>query len=415
MKKHIPNINYTLRHDLCTGCGLCSAVCPSKAISTIVKNGRFLPFIDGNLCKNQNGCHRCNDACPGLGVNLIENASNTEKQYQDPLIGQYHKCYVGYSTNQDLRYHAASGGMVSQFLIWLIENKKIDGAIVTKFDKSNPLKVKSYIARSREEILSAKSSKYAPVSLHEAVVELKEVPNGKYVVVGLPCHIQGFRKLEKIDKKLSAKVIGHFAIYCSASRTFNFTKYVFKERGIEIEDVDYLAYRDRGNQGGLVVQGKGIDYYQDYRMYCHPLKSIFNPRRCLLCIDHYGELSDISFGDINTHPYNEDKIGINSIIVRETIWNDLLQEAFFSGCINIKEIEPSEINRSQPSAKMKKGRNMRFIYMLSKFGYAVPKYDTQIQDFGMSDIIRYLLNIGQQFIGKNKILWPVIKIIKKEI
>ena len=83
--------------------------------------------------------------------------------------------------------------------------------------------------------------------------------------------------------------------------------------------------------------------------------------------------------------------------------------------INIKEIEPSEINRSQPSAKMKKGRNMRFIYMLSKFGYAVPKYDTQIQDFGMSDIIRYLLNIGQQFIGKNKILWPVIKIIKKEI
>lgn len=413
MKERIPNINFTLQHNLCTGCGICAGACPSRAISTIVKEGQFLPSVDEGKCKNFNGCHRCYDTCPGVGVNLTEFVSNSKKLYKDSLIGRFYKCYAGYSTNENLRYHAASGGMVSQFLIWLLETKKIDGAVVTSFNKSNPLKVKSFIAKTKEDILSAKSSKYAPVSLHEAVIELKNVPDGKYVVVGLPCHIQGFRKLEKIDKKLSAKVIGHFAIYCSASRTFNFTKYVFKERGIEIEDVDYLAYRDRGNQGGLVVQGKGIDYYQDYRMYCHPLKSIFNPRRCLLCIDHYGELSDISFGDINTHPYNEDKIGINSIIVRETIWNDLLQEAFFSGCINIKEIEPSEINRSQPSAKMKKGRNMRFIYMLSKFGYAVPKYDTQIQDYGMSDIIRYLLNIGQQFIGKNKILWPVIKIIKK--
>jgi coenzyme F420 hydrogenase subunit beta len=186
-----------------------------------------------------------------------------------------------------------------------------------------------------------------------------------------------------------------------------------KERGLNIDKIDYLAYRDRGNQGGLVVKGEGIDYYQDYRKYCHPLKSIFNPRRCLFCIDHYGVLSDISFGDINVSPYNQDKIGINSLIVRNSTWSSLLQEAYKSGCIYLKEIEAKVVNESQPSAKMKKGRNMRFVYMMNKFGFVVPKYDTQINKFGKSDILKYLTNRGQQFIGSHKVLWPLIKLIKK--
>lgn len=409
----IPNINYTLKADLCTGCGICSAVCPSNAIDTIIKDGRFLPTINESKCHNAKGCHRCYDVCPGIGISLLKIATETKKLYNDKLIGCYQSCFVGYSTNQDLRYHSASGGMVSQFLIWLLENKKIDGAVVTRFDKDNPLKVKSFIARTKDDVLAAKSSKYAPVSFHEAVKDLKEAPEGKYVVVGLPCHIQGFRKLEKIDRRIASKIVGYFAIYCSASRTFKFTEYVMKERGLNIDKIDYLAYRDRGNQGGIVVQGEGIDYYQDYRKYCHPLKSIFNPRRCLFCIDHYGELSDISFGDINVSPYNQDKIGINSVIVRNSLWYSLLQEAYNSGCIYLKEIEAAVVNESQPSAKMKKGRNMRFVYMMNKFGFIVPKYDTKINKFGKSDILKYLINRGQQFIGSHKVLWPLIKLIKK--
>ena len=278
------------------------------------------------------------------------------------------------------------------------------GVVVSKFDKGYSLKVKSFIARTKDEILAAKSSKYAPVSFHEAVIELKEAPNGRYVVVGLPCHIHGFRKLEKIDKKIASKIVGHFAIFCSASRTFYFTEYLMKERGIKLSDVDYLAYRDRGNLGGLVVQGKDIDYYQDYRKYCHPLRSIFNPRRCLLCIDHYGELADISFGDINIPPYNNNKIGINSIIVRDGQLNSLLMEAKQSGCIHLEEVESAEINKSQPSAKMKKGRNMRFVYMLSKFGFVTPEYDTKVNKYGKNDILKYIINRLLQFVGRHKSL-----------
>lgn len=81
----IGNINFTLSHDLCTGCGICEGACPSHAITTVVKEGRFLPQIDNSLCKNDRGCHRCMDACPGVGVDLTRIA---KEQYQDAGVKQ---------------------------------------------------------------------------------------------------------------------------------------------------------------------------------------------------------------------------------------------------------------------------------------------------------------------------------------
>ena len=34
------------------------------------------------------------------------------------------------------------------------------------------------------------------------------------------------------DKKINAKIVGLFALYCSSGRTFSLTEYIFKERGI---------------------------------------------------------------------------------------------------------------------------------------------------------------------------------------
>ena len=136
--------------------------------------------------------------------------------------------------------------MASQFLIFLLEKGYIDGAVVTAFDPKNELLVRSYIAHNREEVLQAKSSKYAPVSLHGMAQAIKQEDGTRYVIVGLPCHIQGFRKLEAIDRKFREKIAGYFAIYCSSGRTFYLTEHVFKERDIRKEDLTCFAYRDEG-------------------------------------------------------------------------------------------------------------------------------------------------------------------------
>lgn len=51
----IPNISYTTKHHLCTGCGVCEGACPSKAIKVVVIHGCFQPIINKKLCKNEIG------------------------------------------------------------------------------------------------------------------------------------------------------------------------------------------------------------------------------------------------------------------------------------------------------------------------------------------------------------------------
>lgn len=435
MEKVTPNITHTLRHDLCLGCGICQSACPTNAINIIVKDGRFIPQIDDTKCKNDKGCHRCHDACPGLGVNLAHIAKEkfTDEQTKtDKWVGRYLKCFTGHSNDKDIRYHCASGGMASQFLIFLLEKGYIDGAVVTAFDPKNELLVRSYIAHNREEVLQAKSSKYAPVSLHGMAQAIKQEDGTRYVIVGLPCHIQGFRKLEAIDRKFREKIAGYFAIYCSSGRTFYLTEHVFKERDIRKEDLTCFAYRDEGCLGSLVAKQRRVSglpisnsetalyekdevYKERFQSYYHPLRSFFIPRRCLFCIDHYGELGDVCFGDIHIKPYMDDKIGVNSLVVRKQQWLDWLVEAKSEGVITLDEIPVETLNASQQMAGKKKGRNERFIALNKRLGRVISEYDVQLPDkIGLKTVLDYLQNRVQQFLGRHKSLWWLVSKLKKD-
>lgn len=193
------------------------------------------------------------------------------------------------------------------------------------------------------------------MSLHSAAVDIKTAKGNKYVIVGLPCHIEGFRKLEAVDRKFKEKIAGYFAIYCSSGRTFYLTEYVFNKLNIQKEELIYLAYRDEGCLGSLVAKTRnGKKYKEKYQSYYHPLRSFFVPRRCLLCIDHYGELGDVCFGDIHIEPYMEDKIGVNSLVVRKQVWLDRLLEAKAEGYITLDEISAETLNSSQKWPRRKR-------------------------------------------------------------
>lgn len=437
-----PNIKYTINSDLCIGCGICENACPQNAIKMDVIKGLFVPNVLTEFCNNSKGCHRCYDTCPGLGVDLLGMARELYTDSitkEDKMVGRYIQCYTGYSNDKNIRWHSASGGMVTQFLIWLLENKHIDGAVVTKFDNSQPLMAKTFVATSKEDILDARSSKYGPVSMAGMAKEIKEAPGTRYVVVGLPCHIQGFRKLISIDKKLSEKVIGLFAIFCSSGRSFYLTEHVMNERGIKREGLKYFAYRDEGCLGSMVAItddeseekddgirvsdrntetylscGKKRIYKDRYQNYYHPLRSFFIPRRCLFCIDHYGELGDICFGDIHIIPYTNDKVGVNSVIVRTNFWKLLLEKCKQEGVVTLKAIDFDILSASQMMSFKKKGRNGAFINLGKMLGWAVPNYDVDyLRMPTIRDVLDYIQNRAQQFLGRHKGLWWAISKLKK--
>jgi len=423
MKVSFQNINYTVRHDLCIGCGVCEGACPTKSITMTVRYGQFVPVIDNATCINKNGCHRCFDTCPGHGVQLNQIGQicfNSPETKTDEKIGRYIKCFTGYSTDYNIRYHSASGGMLSQFLIWLLEKKYIDGAVVTKFSPKNELLVESFIAKTKEEILSAKSSRYAPVTLNHAIQDIKK-QEGKFIIVGLPCHIHGFRKYENLDKKFKEKIIGYFGLYCSGGRTFHLTENVFKERKINIKELTYFAYRDEGCLGSLVAEGvdvstqKPFRYTQDYQLYYHPLRSFFKPRRCLFCVDHFAELAEVSFGDIHVEPYIQDKIGINSVVVRNSQFLLWLKDAAEEGCLEIQPLDKDTLLSSQKIIKHKKCRPATFLKLDKWRRRKIPHYDVNMEDDSfLKSSISYIHTLVQIFIGKHKSLWFIIPFLKQK-
>ncbi|MCK4454585.1 4Fe-4S binding protein, partial [Candidatus Parcubacteria bacterium] len=138
-----------VKHDLCTGCGTCVSLCPNEAIELVIdkKKGIHIPEIDENRCNN---CGICYKICPGHEVDFKTlNLEIFGKEPEDVLIGNYLNCYVGHATNYDIRYNSASGGLITQLLIFALEEGIIDGALVTRMKRDSPLEPEPFIARTK--------------------------------------------------------------------------------------------------------------------------------------------------------------------------------------------------------------------------------------------------------------------------
>ncbi len=426
------NVSFTVQNKLCTGCGICEDVCPRQCIEIVCLDKEYRPVVNEKSCLGDK-CGRCLKVCPGIGLDIKKsgNLFRDKDIKEDKFIGRYVSLHTGYSKDMYIRYHSASGGMVSQFLIYLLDRKIIDGALVTRFadDHITPY---SYIARTKDEVIAARSSKYCPVSLNKIGNEIAN-SQGRYVIVGLPCHIQGFRKRASIDKKFQEKVVGYFSLYCSSNRTFGARDYLLKKYKLKKSDILYFAFRDDGCLGNLKIQAKvnvasatksrlvgtdstdktGLEIpFSQY--YGRQLRSFFKPHRCLTCIDHYGELADVCFGDIHIQPYLEDKIGISSWIVRSDYWEKLFIEAKKDGYIEMWHVEREILNNSQATMLYPKRRKASAVMSMDRIlGREIPKYDIQMENPHWYD---YISEIGchlQRFVGRHTYLWFLIDVLNK--
>jgi coenzyme F420 hydrogenase subunit beta len=336
--------------------------------------GLYVPKIEEEKC---NQCGLCIKACPGYLVDFEElNLSFFGKQPEDTSIGNFLRCYIGHSNNDDIRYNASSGGIATQLLIFALEKGIIDGALVARMRKDRPLEPEPFIARTREEVLSASKSKYCPVATNEALKQiLKE--NGKFAVVGLPCHIHGLRKAEMLNKKLREKVIFHIGLFCSHTGNFRGTEFLLRKLNVKKSDVARLDYRGRGWPGGMSLRLKdGSERFVPYHEYYSILGSLlFTPQRCILCADATNEFGDISLGDAWLPEFRDNRKGISIIITRSKTGERVLKDAQFDGKITIIDTTICNVIRSQKNnLKFKKEEIMTRLLMWRFFSKATPNF-----------------------------------------
>lgn len=411
------NISFTLKNNLCLGCGLCSDACPTASITMEIDNGEYRPKINVDTCLNSKGCHKCSMVCPGIGVNTKSMADSLFKQENvifDNKTGYYLSSYFGHAADYETRWHGASGGLLSAFIAFLLDKGHISAAVVTENDLNEPFLNKTVLIHNSSELYKSRSSKYCPVKFDGIVKQVKK-EKGKVVIVGLPCIIQGFRKYEAIDRNFQSHILGYIGLYCSCGRTFNLTEYVFQKNQIDKSSLSYFQYRDEGCLGSMVAIDKNGVKKIPFQLYYHPLRSFFIPNRCLFCTDYFAELADVAFGDIHVGDFKKDTVGVNSVIVRISLFNDLLKEANLARYVKITPLTKDELINCQAAIQLKKGRVNGVFSFCKMLGLKLPQYDVKlVSTVWLKPALYYLFAKFQMFIGKRRWLWSIILLLTKK-
>lgn len=391
-KEVVETIEEIARNGLCTGCGTCVGICPYEAIEMVKNNsnGCYFPQLDNERCKY---CGLCLRVCPGHSVDFKAlNLNIFGKEPEDILIGNYQGCYLGHATDDEIRYNAASGGVVTALLLFALERGIINGALVTRMNKDRPLEPEPFIARTKEEIIEASKSKYCPVPANIALKELLNSKEGeKFAVVGLPCHIHGVRKAESINEKLKEKIVFHVGIFCSHNDTFWQTEFLLNKLGLREQDIAKIDYRGQGWPGMMSIllkNGRKISVPYSEVTSLHGLWLHALPR-CTLCCDLTAELADVSCGDAwLPEVIANEKMGKSIVISRTKMGEAICLEAVQNGYIEIEELDPYKVKQSGDMMKTKKKDiNVRF-FLRRLFNKPNPIYNTILLKPGVTNYLR---------------------------
>ncbi len=325
------NIQEVVNSGLCASCGACVGVCPTKAITLHWQNGTncftgtglLVPSVSDRCTQ----CGLCYSVCPGHEVNFDElNRTVFGQIPKDAQFGNLREIYVGRSTDDALLTKVSSGGLVTALLLFALEKGFITGAVVLGMDKENPIVTKVSIARTAQEVIDAVGSKYTSGPVCTAISEILE-HEGQYAVVGLPCHIEAFRKAEQQIPKLKERVAFHFGLFCQTMASYKGLKYWLTAHKINPADVAALSYRGNGWPGGMTLEFKnGTSTFYPLNDYWTALEH-FPPNRCTLCPDALADLADVSFGDAWSIPNADPDKGNSIVVVRSQTAQDLLSHA----------------------------------------------------------------------------------------
>lgn len=405
--KKVFNDNY----DLCCNCGMCEGVCPTNAIQLNEEKGILTPSLYQDKCIN---CSKCVRYCPRIILGNEDSPLQSKTQKSDKNVGIYEKMYTGYSTSQDVRFNSSSGGISTELSLYLIENGIVNGLILTKIDITAKRPV-PFIAKSREDILDASGSKYSIVALNKIMKEIKDF-DGTLAIVGLPCHFQALKKLEKEDEKLREKIFLHIGLMCSGTIGFYGTELLLDS--VDGNKLKKLAFRGNGWPGGFYAEDvNSKKYFVPFKKY-FSLVRFFLPKFCLICDDSFNELADISLGDAWLPNLEKQRNqGINLIISRNEKSEDILRKLTKNGIVKLEEIDLQTIQSGlqYKNAVYKKSNleiKKKICSIFHKNNLVEIKYRTPVQ---LVNLIKFLFLFMRCEIMKTKILSIIPTFILKQI
>ncbi len=322
------SISAVVAHKICCGCGACAVICPAACID-IVYGERFnFPRIDQDKCLN---CAKCLKVCPSAFLLKGSDPGFAPETGDGAPANDPVECFLAHSNDDRIRIDAASGGFISGLILHLMGSGAADGAVVARCEGESPLIAESFIAMDRASVLSARGSKYAPVSNCTALRQVLEKP-GRYIFIGTPCMNEGLTKLQQFLPELKGRIVLNIGFVCAGMASRLSTKeYIEKEGGVDMNGVRRIAYRGNGWPGRFKVFGANDALLMDRPLIGGSLVHVVGRDhylRCENCLDHWARFADIVVSDPwSREMMKNESVGWSAVMVR----TDRGKEAVASG------------------------------------------------------------------------------------
>lgn len=385
--------------QLCTSCGACAGACPTEAID-LSENayGVMVPDIDPDRCTR---CGLCVRVCPGHAFDWPAFRDAIEGgPVENDAIGPCLEAWSGITRDPEILERAQSGGFVSTLLIHALETERIDGAVVTRLRPDAPFHAETFIARTREEVLSAVGSIYLPIPADQIIGTLLKTP-GRYAFVGTGCQIEGMRKAEAALPKLGERIALYVGLHCLGVFTRHFIPHALRHFGLRETDVSRLRFKEKPASGWLcdmrMVDRAGGVHDRDGGPSRSWPRPFYTNWRCRLCMDKLNEFSDVSCGDCRIEsaceagpdrPAQDPARGMSDILVRTERGREFVQAAAQASLLALRRSDLRAVAETTQVAAKKIGF-LDFAPVARKAGLGVPHNGVVFEPADPGDRDRY--------------------------
>ena len=239
------------------------------------------------------------------------------------------------SSNDDIRYKGASGGIITNLIKHLFETNKINSAIGFKFTGVELFK--PYLINSFNEYHQT-GSIYHEINIFRFLKENIKNIKSPILITCLPCQISPIKRL--MDNNKIETII--LALVCSTQLEKEATYYFLEKNNIDIKKVKEFRYRGNGWPSGIQVKTDEKEYFfhnNDSKWIDVFHSQIFNLDRCLSCKDTFGLDADISIADPWLKRYVEtDKIGSSIVIAHTNRGEDVIISMIENSTLDVIEV-----------------------------------------------------------------------------
>jgi len=346
-----------VKMGLCVSCGICGATCPTNAISFV--EGK--PVIRDEYCIL---CGECYFQCPRSFFCDVKAANLTSKKNPKPSsIGKYIEVYSMRTTNHAIKRVAQSGGAVTSIFSYGLDNKLLDGVLVSRNSEDNIWMGEPIIVTSSEGLLQTAGARYSvsPI-LYLLKTAITSYGLTKLGIVGLPCQHEALRKLCDYPlgiRHVSSKIALRMGLFCTSNFRYNaFIKMLEEVGGIRPEDVNKVDI-GVGNFNIYSVTGEVIKI---------PLKVVHNYEQesCKICPDFTSEFADISVGSIGS----SDKW--STVIVRTEQGKTIIDGAIEEGYLQARDLDEGSLSLIEDIAFKKNKKGNKYVKIRNEYGLLVP-------------------------------------------